>query len=366
MKLGRPVKRRMLRIRRHHVPHICAGLFALVMLLSLSGPLLVIAPANAALLQLRSFKISDPTSSATDVNYTFGFTTNTSGPIGSIKIRLCSNYLHEETDPCTAPSGLDASAAALVDQTGVSDFSLDGSSTSNMFILTRPAASSVSPQPLTYEFSGIINPDYIGSIYARIGTYASTNASGLETDYGNVVTTTTTDISITTEVPPYLQFCTGITIDGYNCGTAEGGLINFGELSISTTRAATSQMLASTNAPYGYSITMAGTTMMAGNNSIPAMTGSASQTGVSQFGLNARFNTGPSVGIDPVGPGLTMPSTEYNTPNQFSFNSGDIIASSSNTDDFRKLTVSYIVNRGREQPPGKYVATISYICLANF
>lgn len=366
MILGKPVKSRMLRIRRRHVPHLCAGLFALVMVLGMTGPLVVGSRAKAALLQTRSIQISEPTASAANVFYTFGFTTITSGPIGSIKISICSNYLHEQTDSCTPPSGFDAASAALINQTGVTDFSKDGSSTGNILVLTRPAATSVSPQPLTYEFSGITNPNYVGSIYARIATYASSDTSGLETDYGNVVTTTSTDISITTEVPPYLQFCVGITINGFNCGTAEGSLINFGELSVSTTRSATSQMLASTNAPYGYSVTLAGSTMTAGNNAIPAMTGNLSQIGVSQFGLNARFNTGPSVGVDPVGPGLTMPSPGYNTPNQFRFVSGEIISSSSTTDDYRKLTVSYIVNRGREQPPGKYVATISYITLANF
>lgn len=357
---------RLLRIRRHHVPRLCAGLFCLVMLLGMMGPLLVGSRASAALLQTRSVKISDPTASATAVNYTFGFSTNTGGSLGSIQIQICSNYLYQTSDPCTSPSGFDASGTSLIDQTGVTDFSIDPSSTGNVLVLTRPVATAVSPQPLTYEFDNIVNPDYIGSIYAHITTYVTTDASGPQTDYGDVVTSTTEDITITTEVPPYLQFCVGITIDGFNCGTAEGSLINFGELSVSTTRAATSQMLASTNAPYGYSVTLAGQTMTAGNNAIPAMTGSASQTGVSQFGLNARFNTGPSVGVDPVGPGLTMPSTGYDTPNQFRFVSGDIISSSSTTDDFRKLTVSYIVNRGREQPPGKYVATISYICLANF
>lgn len=366
MKLGKPVRSRMICIRARHLPHIGAGLFGLLMLFSIGMNMLGRSAAAEALLPLRSVMLSDPTTSAANVRYTFGFTTNTLGPIGSISLRICTNYLFEFGDPCTAPPGLDASAAALTTQTGVSDFSIDPSSTANTLLITRPAATPVSPQPLTYEFSGITNPSDLGSFYVRIDTFASTDGSGINTDYGNVVFVTNTDVTITTEVPPYLQFCTGITIDGFNCGTAQGGVINFGELSVATTRAATSQMLASTNAPYGYSVTLAGTTMTAGNNAIPAMAGGVSQTGVSQFGLNARVNTLPSVGLDPGGPGLTMPSPLYDTPNQYRFNSGDIIASSNNTDDFRKITVSYIVNRHRDQPPGKYVATISYICLANF
>lgn len=361
MKLGK------LHIRRHHVPHICAGLFALVMLLGISGPIFVIEKADAALLQTRSVQLSDPTISATNVSYNFGFTNTSGGTLGSVTFTVCSNYLYNPGDPCTVPTGFDGTSVSLVNQTGTTDLSLDPSSTSNVFVLTRPVATAVATQPLSYEFTGITNPDSIGSIYVRIATFASTDASGAETDYGNVLTTTASDISITTEVPPYLQFCTGITIDGYNCGTALGSQINFGELSASTPRLATSQMLASTNAPYGYSITLAGSTMTAGNNEIPAMeTEGASQPGTSQFGLNARSNSAPSVGIEPDGPGFTMPDNGYHIPNRFKFNSGDIIASSSSTDDYRKLTVSYIVNRSRDQSPGKYVATISYICLANF
>ncbi|MDB5182214.1 MAG: exported protein of unknown function [Candidatus Saccharibacteria bacterium] len=364
MKLG---KLGRIRIRRHHVPHICAGLFALVMLLGFAGPLFVIPKADADQLALRSVELSDPATSAADVNYAFGFTTKTGGPIGSILFEICENYQYEQTDPCTPPNGLDASDAVLTNQTGTSDFFLDPDSDTNTLIITRPAATTVSPQPLTYEFSGITNPSEIGSFYVRMSTYTSLDASGPEVDYGNVVFVTSIDIQITTEVPPYLLFCTGITIDGYNCGTAQGSFVSFGELSVATPRVATSQMLASTNAPYGYSITLAGRTLTAGNNVIPGMEQTGpSRPGTSQFGLNARSNTGPSVGLDPAGPGATTPDAQYNVPNQFRFKSGEIIASSDNTDDYRKLTVSYIVNRSSQQEPGRYVATLTYICLANF
>lgn len=360
------MKLRNLRIRRHHVPHVCAGLFALVMLLGSSGPLFVSSSVGAEQLQSRSLTLSDPTISATDVKFDFGFTTNTSGPIGSISFSICSNYLYEPTDPCTSPSGFDGTAAGLTNQTGVTDFSMHSSSTSNVWVLSRPAATNVSSQALTYEFSNLVNPDYIGSIYVRIATFATTDGSGPETDYGTVLTATTENITITTEVPPYLLFCVGVTIDGYNCGTATGGFLSFGELSRTQPRAATSQMLASTNAPYGYSVTLAGSTMTAGNNVIPAMSGGPSVPGTSQFGLNARANSIPGIGNDPEGPGLTMPSAAYNSPNNYRFRSGEIIVSSNTTDDYRKHTVSYIVNRDSQQPPGRYVATISYICLANF
>lgn len=321
---------------------------------------------GAEQLDIRTLQISDSTTGMTNVNYTFSFTTITAGAIGSITFEACSNYMYEPTDPCTPPPGFDASAALLTAQAGTTDFAMDPATTASKIIISRPVATGGMPGPLAYEFAQVNNPTTVGSYYVRIATYASSNASGPELDYGIVVFATNLGIEITTEVPPYLLFCTGITIDGFNCGTAEGSFISFGELSSSATRSATSQMLASTNAPYGYSITLAGTTMTAGNNVIPAMTGGPSQPGTSQFGINGRANGIPGVGTDPIGPGLTNPNPAYNAPNSFRFKSGDIIASSGGTDDYRKMTVSYIVNAAAGQPPGRYVSTISYICLASF
>lgn len=360
-----------MRLHRRHVlvrrlPHIFAGMVVVALLTAGAAPLFISSSANAALLEMRSVQLSDPTAGAADVAYKFGFTTSTGASIGSIKFTICSNYLYEPTDTCTPPSGFDASAATLTASSGVTDFTLVPPASPNALILSRPVAAPVSPQPLTYDFADIVNPNYIGSFYVRITTHTSLDASDAEVDFGNVVFGTTLDITITTEVPPYLLFCVGLTIEGFNCGTAEGGVLNFGELSARQTRTATSQMLASTNAAFGYSVTMAGNTMTAGNNVIPAMNGGPSVLGTSQFGLNARANSSPAVGAEPFGPGLTMPAAQYNAPNNFRFKSGEIIASSGTTDDYRKLTVSYIVNRSVSQEPGRYVATISYICLANF
>ncbi|HEX8182549.1 MAG TPA: hypothetical protein VF575_03015 [Candidatus Saccharimonadales bacterium] len=337
-----------------------------VLLLAAAVPFLLYSSSNAAQLSFRQLQLSDATVSSTDVKYNFSFNTNTSNSIGSVAFEICDNYQYEQGDPCTPPAGFDASNATLSGQTGIADFTLNPASTGNKLILSRSVSLPASPQQLTMEFSDITNPSTIGSSYVRISTFVTTDASGPETDYGIVVYATTEGIGITTEVPPYLLFCTGITIDGYDCSTAAGNFISFGELSSQAPRSATSQMLASTNAAYGYSVTLAGTTMTAGNNVIPAMTGGASQRGTNQFGVNARQNVSPAVGSEPNGPGLINPANGYNTPNIFKFNSGDIVASSSNADDYRKLTMSYIVNVGSNQPPGRYVATVSYICLANF
>ncbi len=355
-----------LNLRRHGFIRTRNIFMLLVLLFSAVVPFVVFGRTGAVQLSLRSLQLSDPSVSATGVSYVYTFNTNTSGPIGSMIFETCANYQYDPGDPCTPPSSFDSSATTLTNQVGANDFSVKPGGDSHKITIVRPIANNVTPQQFSFTFSDITNPADIGSFYTRISTYASTDGNGAETDYGVVVFATNTGISIQTEVPPYLLFCTGITIDGFNCGTAAGNFISFGELSTSGPRTATSQMLASTNAPFGYSVTVAGTTMTAGTNVIPAMTGNVSQAGSSQFGINGRFNSSPVVGNEPDGPGLTNLSPGYNTPNIFRFNSGDIIASSNTTDDYRKMTVSYLVNRSAGQPPGRYVATISYICLANF
>jgi hypothetical protein len=114
-------------------------------------------------------------------------------------------------------------------------------------------------------------------------------------------------------------------------------------------------------------VTVAGTTLTSGLNTIPALAvPSASVPGVSQFGFNLRQNTIPGDGTDAVGPGTATPSANYNIPNQFTYNNGDIIASVTHSDDTRKFTVNYITNVSSGQAGGVYATTISFICLANF
>ena len=344
----------------------CIVLRMTLCLVLLLAPLTLYSHSSAVPLSYRQLQLSDSSVGGNNVNYNFGFNTNTSGPIGSVTFEYCANYQYLHGDACTIPVGFSAAAVVLTSQAPYNDFSVLANSIASKTVLGRLAASNVVPQPLSFKLSGIINPTNVGSYYVRIETHSAVDGTGPDIDSGIVVFATNVGIGITTEVPPYLMFCTGITIDGYNCGTATGSFISFGELSSKTARSASSQLLASTNAPYGYSVTLAGTTMTAGNNVIPAMSGGISKIGFSQFGINGRLNNAPIVGSDPIGPGFTQPSNGYNTPDNYRFQSGDIIAHSNDTDDYRKLTVSYLVNVAVSQPAGRYAATISYICLANF
>lgn len=320
--------------------------------------------ASGAQLGYRSLTLSSSEVDASST-YRLSFATVTPGAIGSISLQFCTNSPFSN-EPCTAPIGFNATAATLSAQTGNTGFAISSSSTANLILLTRNAAATF-PGEATYTFSGIKNPSSLGSYYARVLTFASTDGSGPSSDYGGLVFAITNTISITATVPPYLIFCSAITISGLNCSNAVGNAIDFGELSKNKASSGTSQLLAATNAKDGYSVTMAGTTMTSGNNEIAAMsTIDVSRPGLPQFGLNLKTNAAPTVGSEPTGPGTTNPKPEYFQSNFFKFNSGDIIIANAVPDTVRQWTASYLVNVPSTQPPGIYVSTITYICLANF
>lgn len=321
--------------------------------------------AQAALLSARSLELSTSSTNATNVTYTFRFTLATAATLGSIVFELCTNDPFPLT-PCSAPAGLDMSAAVLATQIGETGFSIDASSTANKIVLTR-APSASATIPVTYSFNGIKNPSFLGTFYGRLVTYATNDASGSDTDQAGVASATTNNFSLNTEVPQFLEFCSGITITNFDCLTATGSNIDFGNFSPSIASAATSQFVAATNAGFGYNVGIYGLTMTSGTNTLPNLAlQTFSAPGNSQFGINLVANTLPVSGSNPVGPGVAGINPSYATSDLYRFNSGDQVVSSIGSSDYRKFTVSYIANISSIQPVGHYSTTLTYICLANF
>lgn len=324
-----------------------------------------VSPAYGAVLGPRSLQLSDSRASAI-ASYLASLTLTTDGQLGSIRIQLCSDGPLLAT-PCTPPAGLDVSGATLAaaDQSGQTGFTI-GTQTANMLLITRsPAAASA--DLVSYKFENIVNPIATGSYYARLQTYASNDGTGPATDYGGIAFSINTNLSITATVPPYLTFCTGITISGLDCANARGDTVNFGELLSSRAKVGSSQMLVATNAAEGFSITMQGTTLTSGNNVITAMSvNDASRSGVGQFGMNLRTNTSPPNGNEPTGPGISVPEANYNQPNSYRFVSGDTLVTRPGPEDVRQFTSSYLANVPKTQAAGLYVTTLTYVCLANF
>jgi hypothetical protein len=320
--------------------------------------------AQGAQFNSRFIKLDNNTASAT-TNYLVGFDIATSGAVGSLRVQFCADSPIIGT-PCTPPVGFDVSGVALGSQTGLTGFSVDPSTTQNVLVLTRTPFVAI-PARVRIELNNVVNQSSNGPCYARIETFTSTDATGADTDYGGVAFEINPGVSITTTVPPYLLFCTGISITGTDCNTATGDYIDFGELSSASTRTGTSQFVLATNAMFGLNVSLEGSTMTSGNNTIQALLANdVSRPGTSQFGLNLRKNTDPSVGQNPAGPGAAVATSSYDTPNRYKFVPGEQIVTASNPSDYRKFTVSYIVNVVHSQTPGIYVSSITYDCLASF
>ncbi len=321
-------------------------------------------PAYGAPLGQRALQLSDNEASATS-DYLLTMTLVTPTTLGSIDIQFCAND-PVPGNPCTTPSGFNASGAVLASQNGQTGFSIGAGSTAHEIVLTRTPGAAL-PGSSEYHFTGVINPDSPGSYFVRLQTYASADATGPSTDYGGIAFAILNNLSISATVPPFLIFCTGVTISGLNCANAQGDFIDLGNLSTSSARSGSSQMLVGTNAGNGYNITVSGTTMTSGNNVIAAIaSNNVSRPGTAQFGFNLRTNSAPAVGRDPTGPGTGVPVANYNQPNFYRFNTGDTLVSNPGPDDLREFTASYIVNVPNVQAPGVYVSTLTYIALATF
>ena len=321
--------------------------------------------AYGALLPQRSLLLSNDETSAS-VNYQLGFNLPASETLGSIKLQICAND-PLFVDPCVAPAGFNIAAATLSAQSGETGFAILPSGTNaNTVVLTR-APSATAATSVVYTFGNVVNPSSEGSYYGRLQTFASSDASGAENDHGGLSFSINSPVQISTTVPPYLLFCAGVTISGYDCTTASGSYVNFGNLTSAATSSADTQMITATNAANGFTMRVYGTTMTSGNNVINAMAvPDVSRPGVSQFGLNLVANATPQVGQDPQGAGSAAPTIGYNQPDWFKFGSGDAILSAPTADDYKKLTASYILNIPTGQPVGVYATTLTYVCLANF
>lgn len=339
------------------------SLSALVVALLLVAGLLHIGKAYGDQLPSRSIELSSASAGATD-KYQLTFTIPQVEILGSIRLQFCTES-PLIGQPCTLPVGMDLTAATLTSQAPALGFSVLSASGTDI-VLTR----TVSPAGIgqaSFQLSGIVNPSSTGSYFGRIQTYAAANGTGASNDYGGLAFSINESVQISATVPPYLYFCVGISVTGVDCNTATGDYINFGEFTPAVASEAQTQMVAGTNADTGYFIAVSGNTLTSGNNVIPALASpDVSRPGVSQFGMNLVANTDPQVGQNPSGLGAGQPANGYKTANTYKFANGDTVASAPLPDEARRYTTSYIANVAKDQAPGVYVTTLTYIATGSF
>lgn len=297
-------------------------------------------------------------------NHQYQFDIVTTNNVGSIVFQYCEAPL--VTDPCVAPSGVDVSNVGLAGQTGETGFGLHANTTSNRIVISRAPLANT-PGTVSYDFNNALNPDTPNhTTYVRISTYTSDDGTGSFADNGAVAFSLTPALGVNVFVPPYLTFCVGITV-ALECQAATGNYIDLGILSAQKISSSTSQFAGATNDESGYSVFVEGTTMTSGNNEIARLASpTAAVAGSQQFGINLVANTAPGIGTNPDGSGTLLPTPTYGAQNNYSFNPGDVIATTTSPTEYNRLTVSYIVNIINNQPPGVYSTTLTYVAVATF
>lgn len=341
-------------------------LIGITVLLLAAGPFAFLPATAGTNLPNRFLKISDSKAAHTNVTYQLGFDTPTSDTVGSVELELCSNDPFPGTS-CTVPAGLDVSGASLLAQSGTNDFLIDVGSTNAHKIVFSRTPSVVAATSYMFEFNNVVNPSSAGSEYARIRIFSAPSGGGTVNDSSGLAFVINADLTISTQVPPHIDLCVGVTVVGSDCSTVVGDTIDLGILKTNATATGTSQFMAATNADNGYTITLSGSTMTSGNNLItPLNSLTTSNPGINQFGMNLRKNTVPNIGAEPTGVGTAAPIGNYAIPDNFTYKSGDVIVSVAGPDNFRKFTATYIINIDDKQPAGFYATTVSFIALGNF
>lgn len=339
-------------------------------------------------------------------NHLFTFTVPSSASIGSIKFQYCTTADINIGGTCTMPTGLATTSATLDDSgSGIGGFTINNTTNGAPYV-TRVAAPVTGPATATIKLLGVTNPDATNcggsancTFFVRITTYTGTDGATGPVDAGTVAASTSTQIVLTGTMPESLIFCTGATVSVNgggvpDCSTATPGDVTFNQLfSPSDTAYATSQMAASTNAVFGYAITVNGATLTSGSNTIAAQTTpDISTVGKGQFGLNLVHDTATdsltpalnplSADVSPSPNGtnfMGIPTTDFGTGGdaataQYAFNPAipNIVAKSDNgtgngaPTDTQIFTATYIVNVSGSQVAGTYTTTLTYICTPTF
>ena len=343
----------------------------IVVLVAVVGlvPLVNMSIADAAPITGRSVALSSSIADASGVTYlltTAALPTATS-VVKSVEIKFCTSL----TGGCTTPSGFSSGASTLASQPvglgSATGWTVNTSTSGSLRILN--AANSTDPSgAVAISWNGAHNPTATNTTFYGIITTYSDSAWTTAIDTGSIALSTSTQIQVALTVGETLTFCTGTSITGQNCATASGNVVNLGNGSTTTTASGTSVIAASTNGSTGYTITVNGSTLTSGSNTITALnSGGSSSVGSKQFGLNlAGSNTTPVVGSAVTGSGTAAASANYGTNNNFRFQTGDTIASVAGPSNANTFTVGYIANIDGLTPAGVYTSNLTYIATPNF
>jgi hypothetical protein len=147
---------------------------------------------------------------------------------------------------------------------------------------------------------------------------------------------------------------------------------DLGVLDSGTTASTTAKVKVRTYLSDGYTIQINGNTPHMGTHHLTALSDATeSQAGREQFGINLVDNSTPNVGADPLNVPENSYSTSmikagYNTPNQFKYHEGDVLAESNLSTGETDYTISMILNISNLTPGGYYTSSFAAVVTPTF
>lgn len=146
--------------------------------------------------------------------------------------------------------------------------------------------------------------------------------------------------------------------------------VNFGTFTPSAATVTSSTFSVTNYTSYGYAVQIVGNAPSNGAHTITAMASTGpSQAGIEQFGINLVANTSPSsVGANPDHGlfGFGDAATNYDTPNNYRYVSGETIATAPKSSGQTTYTISYMVNVAPLTPGGQYKGDQQIICTGTY
>lgn len=352
----------------------------------------------------RKITLSNATPAATTTKYTVSFKPATTTTIGGIIVDFCGDSPIIGSTTCTLPTGftLGTSVTLTGGYTGMgtgwaTTSSLQGAAAASNYqvaVLTNGTPQSLTAgSAVTFELTGITNPNITGSFYARIYTFdtsanATTNytASGTtrvaspagRVDYGGVALSTAAVINVSATVQEQLTFCVSKAAPGTACSglTAPDVVLGSGTPKVlgTTLSTDTAYHQITTNAVNGVSValkntsstTCAGLSRDAGATCAIAATGALAtiNTGDGTFGLRIADGTG--------GSGTVSGDATYESGAQYAMTTatygdyGDPIATTSGAVTDVNSEMTYGAAAAAATPAGVYTATHSLIATGTF
>ena len=335
--------------------------------MALALVLAIATPHRVFAAQLTSRKLALSTSAGnTAATWTFTFTPSVTTALNGITFQVCDAPSGTCNIPGSWTNGGSAFSTLTYNGSSQSGWSLDNAT--GYLRIKNNSSSATANGPIVTTFNTVTNPNTTNAtFYVRILTYTGDDYTG-GLDSGVVAAATSQQITVTASVDETLTFCTGTSgITTSSCSGATGATVALGSLSSSTPASSTSQFGVGTNGATGYVVTVNGSTLTSGGNTISALASqTASSAGTEQFGINLKANTTPSVGAEADGSGTATADANYGTADQFRFVTGDTIASKNSPDIFRRFTVSYLANITTGTEAGSYSTALTYIATATF